>query len=297
MRNKVKLTLGRNKHRQDNAAYLFLLPSLIGVTLFVLLPFIETIRRSFCDTMGEHWTGYSNYQSVFNNDAFSLAVRNTLRFLSAGIPLLLLFSLLLALILHSKAFRNTKIARLFKTTYLLPIAIPVASIVLLWKTLFAEHGLCNGFLTALGGTPIDFVGTDVVFWVLTGTYLWKNFGFTNILWLTGLDAIPIEQYEAAQVDGAGPWHQFLYITCPGLRPTLVLTLILSFLNASKVFREAYLIAGRYPQQSIYLLQHLFNNWFLSLDMPRLTAAAVTVALVLLVFIMLLLKWWDRFEKD
>jgi multiple sugar transport system permease protein len=77
----------------------------------------------------------------------------------------------------------------------------------------------------------------------------------------------------------------------------LLALILSLLNAFKVFREAYLVAGRYPQQSIYLLQHLFNNWFLSLDLPRLAAAAILVALVLLAGILALLKWWDHCAKE
>ena len=90
---------------------------------------------------------------------------------------------------------------------------------------------------------------------------------------------------------------FCHITWPALQPTLALTLILSLLNAFKVFREAYLVAGRYPQQSIYLLQHLFNNWFLSLDLPRLAAAAILVALVLLAGILALLKWWDHCAKE
>lgn len=89
----------------------------------------------------------------------------------------------------------------------------------------------------------------------------ENCGYTSILWTAGLEAIPVDQYEAARVDGAGTWQQFWHITWPELQPTLALTLILSLLNAFKVFREAYLVAGRYPQQSIYLLQHLFNNWF------------------------------------
>lgn len=133
--------------------------------------------------------------------------------------------------------------------------------------------------------------------------VWKGiFSFpvvvdTSILWTAGLEAIPVDQYEAARVDGAGTWQQFWHITWPELQPTLALTLILSLLNAFKVFREAYLVAGRYPQQSIYLLQHLFNNWFLSLDLPRLAAAAVLVALVLLVVILGLLKWWDHCAKD
>lgn len=283
--------------RQERTALLFLLPSLTGVTLFVLLPFAETVRRSFCDAMGRRWAGLSNYRSVVSNPAFRLAVRNTARFLGTGIPLVLLLGLGLALLLHSRPLRGTRLARLFRTTFLLPVAIPVASIVLLWQSLFAGQGLCNHLLVLLSAAPVDFMGTGAAFWVLTATYLWKNFGFVQLLWLTGLDAIPAEQYEAARVDGAGPWRQFCCITWPGLRPTLVLTVLLSFLNASKVFREAWLVAGRYPHQSLYLLQHLFNNWFLALDLPRLTAAAVLVALVLLVLILCLLKWWDHCEKD
>lgn len=291
----------RSRHttasQENRAAWLFLLPSLIGVLLFVLLPFVETIRRSMFDTMGSTWVGFSNYDSALQNDAFQLAVANTARFLGICLLLLLSGSLILALVLHSRPLRETKAARVFKTTFLLPIAIPVASIVLLWQTLFSRQGLCNGWLTWLGAQPVDFMGTGAAFWVLTATYLWKNCGYTQVLWATGLEAIPADQYEAARVDGAGPWQQFCHITWPALQPTLVLTLILSLLNAFKVFREAYLVAGRYPQQSIYLLQHLFNNWFLSLDLPRLAAAAILVALVLLAGILTLLKWWDHCAKE
>ena len=91
------------------------------------------------------------------------------------------------------------------------------------------------------------------------------------------------------MDGAGTLRQFTAITLPHLAPTLLVTAVLSLLNTYKVFREAYLVAGAYPQNSIYLLQHLFNNWFLALDLPRLCAAAVLVALTLLVGIGLLLK--------
>ena len=287
---------GRNcctaTQRETRAAWLFLLPSLTGVVLFVLLPFAETVRRSLFDTMGTAWVGLSNYRSVIQNGAFQLAVHNTARFLGICLPILLSGSLVLALVLHSRPLRQTRAARIFKTTFLLPIAIPVASIVLLWQTLFARQGVCNGWLTCLGVQPIDFMGTGTAFWVLTGTYLWKNCGYTSILWTAGLEAIPVDQYEAARVDGAGTWQQFWHITWPELQPTLVLTLILSLLNAFKVFREAYLVSGRYPQQSIYLLQHLFNNWFLSLDLPRLAAAAVLVVVILG-----LLKWGDHCAKD
>lgn len=277
--------------RQERTALLFLLPSLTGVTLFVLLPFAETVRRSFCDAMGRRWAGLSNYRSVVSNPAFRLAVRNTARFLGTGIPLVLLLGLGLALLLHSRPLRGTRLARLFRTTFLLPVAIPVASIVLLWQALFHRQGLVNAVLSALGAQSVDFMGTDAAFWVLIGTYVWKNAGYDMILWMAGLDGISDSLYEAARVDGAGAWQCFWRVTLPGLLPTLFMTAVLSLLNTFKVFREAYLVGGAYPHDSIYLLQHLFNNWFLDLDVGRLCAAAVLIAAVLLAAILLLQKLW------
>ena len=98
--------------------------------------------------------------------------------------------------------------------------------------------------------------------------------FAQNTWAAGLDRIPKSQYEAAAVDGANAWQTFRAITWPGLQPTLGLTGLLSLINSFKVFREAYLVAGSYPHESMYLLQHLFNNWFLSLELGRITAAAV-----------------------
>ena len=262
--------------KHNFAPWLFLAPSLIGTVLFVLAPFVETLRRSVTDTMGRQFVGLSNYIAVLGNDAFRLAVKNTLRFVGVCVPLLLVFSLALALALRSKVLKGNQLAELYRTTSLLPMALPVASLALLWKVLFAQNGLLNAAL----GTHCDFMGTDAAFWVLIFTYLWKNIGYDSILWSSGLDGISVDLYEAASVDGAGVWKQFTAITLPNLLPTLAVTAVLSLLNTFKVFREAYLVAGAYPQEKIYLLQHLFNNWFLALDLPRLSAAAVLMAIVL-----------------
>lgn len=274
--------------RQTFTAWLFMAPSLCGVAVFLLVPFLETVRRSFCDTLGKQFVGLANYQSVLQNEAFQLAVRNTVRFTSVCVPLLLVLSLALALALRTKGLRRTPWAEWYRTTFLLPMAIPVASIALLWKVLFARTGLINAWF----GTDCDFMGTDAAFWVLIATYLWKNIGYDSILWSSGLDAISTDLYEAAAVDGAGVWRRFTAITLPNLMPTLLVTGVLSLLNTYKVFREAYLVAGAYPQQSIYLLQHLMNNWFLALDLPRLCAAAVMVAVVLLAGIAFMIRHLD-----
>lgn len=273
------------------AAIAFLAPSFAGLLIFFLIPFVDTVRRSFMDARTVNFTGFSAYASVLNNDAFRLAAYNTARFLVICIPLLLGVSLALALMIRVVRPRG----QMLKTGFLLPMAIPVASIVLLWEVLFQQNGLLNTILIAIGAQPVDFMGTSAAFWVLIVTYLWKNSGYDMVLWLAGLDNISAGLYEAARVDGANAFQCFRYITLPGLLPTAGLVAILSLLNGFKVFREAYLVAGPYPQDSIYQLQHLFNNWFANMDITRLCAAAVLMCVVLLAVILAIQKYFHSAE--
>jgi len=270
-------------------ALAFVASSVAGILVFFLVPFADTVRRSFFDARGRNFIGLDGYASVIGNSAFQLAAGNTAKFIAVCIPLLLVVSLVIALLIRAVRPRG----KTFKTTYLLPMAVPVASIVLLWQVLFNQNGLMNTVLASFGAQSVDFMGSSAAFWVLVFTYLWKNSGYDMILWLAGLDGISVSLYEAARVDGASAWNCFRYITLPGLLPTVGLVSILSLLNGFKVFREAYLVAGAYPHDSIYLLQHLFNNWFQSLDISRLCAAAVMLSIVLLLIILLM----QRFFRD
>lgn len=258
-----------------------MLPSLIGLTVFFFIPFIDVVVRSFYNATRSEALMWQNYISVPQNKAFQLAFGNTVRFIGICIPLLLVLSLALALILRGIRPHGS----IFKTAYLLPMAIPVASIVLLWNVLFHSKGLVNGVLQSCGLGSVDFMETSAAFWVLILTYLWKNCGYNMILWLSGLDGISESLYEAAHVDGGGGWQCFWNITLPTLAPTAGIVAVLSILNSFKVFREAYLVAGSYPHDSIYLLQHLFNNWFQTLDLGRLCAAAVLLCIALLIVIL------------
>jgi len=263
--------------------FYFVIPSLLGVLVFVLIPFADVVRRSFATTMGGESVGFTNYQTIFQNSAFVLAATNTIKFMLVCLPLLLCLSLGLALILYAIGEK----AGIFKTAFLIPMAVPVASIVLLWRVLFADQGLANNWLTSLGGEAIPWMDSNSAFWVLVGSYLWKNIGYDVVLWLAGLAGINESLFEAAKVDGAGNFRTFWQITLPNLLPSMYTILVLSLINAFKVFREAYLVAGDYPHNSIYLLQHLFNNWFRELSMDKLSAAAVVTALVILVVILVL----------
>lgn len=284
---------GRHSGLGGGAGIYFLLPSLIGVCIFVLIPFADVVRRSFMSAMGGSFVWASNYQTVFSNEAFRLAALNTGRFLLICIPMLLLLSLFVALILYAMP----GISGVFKTTFLMPMAIPVASVVFIWRILFDQSGLINGMIISLDGTPVSFMDSGRAFWVLVGSYIWKNLGYDVILWMAGLASIPSSYYEAARVDGAGELRVFYHITLPNLLPTLYTILVLSLINAFKVFREAYLVAGDYPHRSIYQLQHLFNNWFRNLDMDKLAAAAVVVAVAILLLILLLRRGLEEGREE
>lgn len=276
------------QHRSRRAFLAFLLPSFLGVAVFVLVPFIDVFRRSFTTAVTGEFTGLENYRTVFENGPFRLAVYNTLRFTCICLPLLLILGLAAALMLS-----QLKQVQLFKSFFLLPMAMPSATIVLVWKMTFSA----DGFLNRLLETHVDFMWTEDAFWVLVFSYVWKNLGYTVILWLAGILAIPGDFIEAARVDGAGSFRVFWSVMLPQLKGSMYTITVLSFLNSFKVFRESYLVAGAYPHESMYMLQHLFNNWFTYLDLDKMAAAAVCVGGILLIVILLLQRLWDGGDEQ
>ena len=278
----------QKQHRSRRAFLAFLLPSFLGVVFFVLLPFLDVFKRSFTTAVTGEFVGIQNYVTVYENRAFRLAVGNTLRFTLVCLPLLLVLGLLAALLLT-----NMKQAQLLKSFFLLPMAMPAATIVLIWKMTFSESGFLNRLLSA----HTDYMGTSLAFWVLVFSYVWKNLGYTVVLWLAGILAIPEDYIQAAKVDGAGKGRIFFSIILPQLKGCMYTITVLSFLNSFKVFRESYLVSGAYPHESMYLLQHLFNNWFVYLELDKMAAAAVCIGIVLLGVILFLEKLWEEGDEE
>lgn len=280
---------GTYRLREGLTGLWFVLPSFLGVCVFVLAPFADVVRRSFLGAVSEEWVGLRNYLDVLGNPAFQTACRNTLRFIAACIPALLGLSLFIAVFLQ----RLGPMGAALKSAFLFPMAVPVASVALVWRVLFDKLGLMNALLDAMGISAVNWMNSPAAFWVLVGSYIWKNLGYDVVLWLAGLAAIPYDLYEAARIDGAGEWAIFRRITLPCLRPAAVTVTVLSLLNSFKVFREAYLVAGNYPHESMYLLQHLFNNWFRDLSFDRMSAGAVMMCIVILALILPLHGGADR----
>ena len=287
---KEKKTNGKRAHasrstkKQKRAAACFLLPGLAGVSAFLLVPFGNVFLSSFRTSLTKQFVGLKNYLSIFQNSAFRLAAGNTARFIALGVPLLLLAGLGLALVINSTA-RWDK----YKYLYLLPMAVPAATMVLVWQMLFERQG----FLNRLLGMHTDFLGERTALLILVGSYVWKNLGYTMVLWLAGLRSIPGHILDAARVDGAGGVTCFLRVTLPNLKGSMYTILVVSLLNSFKVFREVYLVGGAYPQEDIYLLQHIFNNWYTNLDFDKMAAGAVLSVLVLGGISLLLQRLWNR----
>ncbi|NIK76445.1 multiple sugar transport system permease protein [Paenibacillus castaneae] len=273
------------------AAFCFLAPSLIGFALFYLIPFGQSIAFSFENPSGEAGFSLANYQNLLASSSFQKAMGNTFRFTIIGVPILIVLSLSLAMLLNKRVFfRNW-----LRTSYVLPLVVPVASIVLVWQILFDWNGFFNYVLEWLGINRIDWMKSDWAQGVIIFIYVWKNIGYNVILFLAGLQNIPDQYYEIADLEGAS-WARKLQITLIYLIPTGFLVILMSILNSFKVFREIYLVAGDYPHDSIYMLQHYMNNMFLSLDIQKLSAAACLMVLCILVIVLILFRVEQKFRS-
>ncbi|WP_088832043.1 carbohydrate ABC transporter permease [Paenibacillus tyrfis] len=250
-------------------AMLFLAPSVGGFALFYAIPFAMGLVYSFMDgTMDGNFAGLANYRELLASGSFRKAAWNTALFTSVSVPLMVAISLGLALLLNENVFFR----QWLRTAYILPLVVPVASIVLIWQIGFDWNGTVNEWLHRFGIQRIDWMKSEWAIVVITAIYIWKNIGYNMILFLAGVQAIPESYYEIARLEGAGPFTK-LRITLVYLIPTMFFVVLMSIMNSFKVFREAYLLAGGYPHDSIYMLQHYMNNMFLSLDIQKLTAAA------------------------
>lgn len=274
------------RRRESWQALPFLLPSLLGLCLFYLFPLAETVRASFMDPLRSRAVGWGNYRALFQNTAFRLAVRNTCRFLCICIPALLAVSLLCAVLLGAAKRRAV-----FSKASSCSLCDPCCQHRCVMEGAFLRQGAGQRLA---GGAGVPARGLYGQQRGLLGADFHLPLAKQRVRYAAvagGSGDHPRPLYEAAAVDGATPFQTFVFITLPNLLPTVVLTTILSLVNSFKVFREAYLVAGNYPQESIYLLQHLFNNWFLSLDIGKLSAAAVLLALGLGCVVYLLYHFW------
>ena len=283
-----KKTTQRTHHRtRDNAAgYLFLAPWLIGFFVLTLYPMIMSLGYSLTNfnmLNTEKWIGFQNYTTMFTTDTTYLtSLRVTFIFVFLGVPLKLIFALIVAVIMN----RKLHLIGLYRAVYYIPTLLGGSvSIAMLWRQLFSGTGAINTILESLFGLQ------NLPSWISTPQYalytlvlltVWQ-FGSSMIIFLAGLKQIPGEYYEAASVDGAGAWTKFRHITLPGLTPVILFNLIMQIISAFQSFTQAYIVSGGQGgplNSTMFYSLYLYIKGFYYFQMGYASAMAWVMLLII-----------------
>lgn len=264
--------------------WLFLLPGLAGLTVFYLAPFLGGIYYSLTDgSIANRFVGLDNYRRIWQNEVFRLGLKNTLELSLLCAPGIFVLSFILAVML--KALRDK--SAFFRNVLLLPYLMPSSALLIVWLLLFDYGGPINRLLEAAGLGRVLWLESGALRFPVVLLYIWKNVGFSVVIFSAALQAVPEPLYEFAALEGANAAQRAVKITLPLVLPTAFLVFVLAWVNAFKIFKEVYFIGGAYPQDAVYTLQHFMNNKFAKLDYQDVTAAAYSFAVIVLFFFGLL----------
>ena len=272
--------------RQIVWAYLFLLPSLLGIAVFYVIPYIMCVYSSF--VKGGSFAGLDNYIAIFQNSAFLNALKNTMIFTTIAIPSLMIISFLIAKFLSS--FKN--ISAFFRSAYLMPIVIPAASLVYVWQLMFDDYGIINNILNSLGIDSVHFFSSGYSMVMIILIYIWKNCGFCVILFTAGLANLPKSVHESAYIEGASSFRTTIKITLPLITPTTFFVFLMAVINSFRMFRESFSLFGTYPNENVYFLQNFINNNYNNFNYSQLSSSAIVMSLIF-IGIMLLFFTYER----
>ena len=241
---------------------LCLIPSILGTAVFFVVPYVRVLYYSLIDNQfRRNFVWFDNYIKTIQNKYFQLALKNSLLLIVIAVPILMVLALLVSLALSYgiKWVRKTRFA------FVLPLVIPTASIVLIWRSVFADSS---------SAVPIYLL------------FIWKNIGICVVLLTAAFTSIESCVYEAARLDGANSFTLHAKITIPMIAPTIFFTSLLSIVNSFKIFKESYLFYGtNYPPDHSYTLQYYMNNNFLKLDYQSLATSAVLTSIIVFVIVM------------
>lgn len=278
------------------AAYFFLAPALSAIFIFFFIPVIAAFIISFTDfdiyTLGNFSTlrfiGFENYIKLFNDDLFWTALGNTFYFVVVAGPLSIAVSLTAALMLNSKL---VKFKSLFRLAYFLPVVTTLVAVAIVWRFIYHPNfGILNFFLSLIGISPIDWLGDPD--WAMPSIILlavWKNFGYNMIIFIAGLQNIPEELYEAADIEGANAFQKFKHITLPMLAPTTIFVSIITMIGYFQLFAEPYVMTQGGPlNRTLSIVQYMYQEGFRWWNMGY--SASIAFVLFIIIFIGTLIQF-------
>jgi multiple sugar transport system permease protein len=272
----------RRWRQQGLVGYVFIAPWLVAFLAFEALPILSGFYHSFTDWSATgkaaNWVGFANYAEALTRDPlFWKAVTNTLYFIGVSVPLGIVVAFALALMLNAKIRGSGA----YRTIYYLPSVVPTVAAVIVWTFIFeTRRGILNFLLELLGLPAIRWLSDPN--WAMPALIimsLW-SIGASMVIFLAGLQGIPQELYEAAEVDGAGAWHKLLRLTVPLMTPTIFFNLIMSLVAAFQAFNNAFIMTNGGPNNAtlLYML-HLYDNAFRYFRMGYASAMAVMLFIV------------------
>lgn len=242
---KIKSGLKRKKRADMWWGYFFISPLMLGIFVFYIFPFLQSVYFSFNEVNRfnvTHFVGLANYFEIWHNPEIGQAILNTLRYVLIVVPVGICLSLLVAVLLNTKV----RFTSLYRTLYFLPAVTMPAAIAMVWKWLFnGKYGLLNQFLGLFGIEGQSWLSEPrYALYMVMIVGIWSAVGYNMILLLAGMQGISKAYYEAAAIDGAKPWKQFLYITLPLLTPTLFFVTLTSIISGFQVFDTIYMMIGK-----------------------------------------------------
>ena len=261
--------------QKKKIVWLLLLPGMAGILAFYIVPFVGGLYYSMMDGSFENtFVGFENYARILQNNMFLAGLKNTWILSLMCAPTIWLLAFLLAAMLKTLKERSTA----FRNILLLPYLMPSSALLIIWLLIFDYGGVVNRLVVALGFDRVLWLEGSALRVPIVLLYIWKNLGFSVVLFSSALSAVHPSLYEFASLEGAGWWTQAFRITLPQILPTAFLVFVLAWVNAFKIFKEAYFIGGDYPAAEIYTLQHFMNNKFAKLEYQDVTTAAYLFAL-------------------
>ena len=270
--------------------WVFLAPALVLIGVFFFLPVTAAFLLSvtdfdlyaLADPSVVRFVGLGNYSNLLSNPDFARALRNTFYFVLVGGPLSIVASLGAALLVSAKL---APYKAFFRTVYFAPVVTTLVAVAVVWRYMLnTRYGLLNYALGGLGIAPVDWLGDPA--WAMPAIIImavWKNFGYNMVIFVAGLQNIPDDLYEAAELDGAKAWHRFRHVTLPMLRPTLLFVSVITLIGYFQLFAEPYVMTQGGPSkstQSIVLL--MYEEGFRWWRMGNAAAIAFVLFAIMLV---------------
>lgn len=264
----------------------FFLPALTLLLFFLVLPFIMAFVLSFTNQrlipgpVPTIFVGWTNYLRMFRDSQFYVGLKNNLLFVVFVVPIQGIFALALAVLVNTRL----RMVSVFRTIFFMPTVTTMVVVSVIWSFLYHPQGLINGFLSLIGQVEsIDFLRNQ--HWALPSIMfmsIWQGVGFQMLIFLAGLQEIPLSLYEAADIDGANSWKKFLYVTLPLLRNTSIFVLISTTILAFRLFDQVMIMTQGGPQNTTYtMMLHIYNTAFARHNIGYGSALTVVFFLIVL----------------